>query len=98
MSFHDWWTIVVRWLFMHFSYDFLVLPIKNSDMSVKFKKLFNLTHHKHEPQSLENFVSLAIQGTQVPMYTKHTLFLYFSDFSIIFFILYEKQNKSKTEK
>ena len=32
-------------------------------------------------QSLENFVSMAIQGTQVPMYTKHTLFLY------------EKQNK-----
>ena len=98
MSFHDWWTIVVRWLFMSFSYDFLVLPIKNSDMSVKYKKLLNLTHHKHEPQSLENFVSLAIQGTQVPMYTKYTLFLYFYDFSIIFFSLYEKQNKSKTEK
>ena len=28
------------------------------------------------------------------MYTKHTLFLYFSDFSI-FFYFYEKQNKSK---
>ena len=24
---------------------------------------------------------MAIQGTKVPMYTKHTLFLYFSDFS-----------------
>ena len=36
---------------------------------------------------------MAIQGTQVPMYTKHTLFLYFSDFSIFFF------NKiNKTEK
>ena len=35
---------------------------------------------------------MAIQGTQVPMYIKHTLFLYFSDF-FIFFILYEKQNK-----
>ena len=23
-------------------------------------------------QGLENFVSMAIQGTQVPMYTKHT--------------------------
>ena len=42
-------------------------------------------------QSLENFVSMAIQGTQVPMYTKHTLFLYFSDF----FILKKKQNKQK---
>ena len=35
---------------------------------------------------------MAIQGTQVPMYIKHTLFLYFSDFSIF---LYEKQNKAK---
>ena len=40
---------------------------------------------------------MAIQGTQVPMYTKRTLFLYFSDFSIfylfyfILFILYQKQ-------
>ena len=44
-----------------------------------------------EIQSLENFVSMAIQGIQVPMYTKYTLFLYFS----IFF--FEKQNKAKTE-
>ena len=43
-------------------------------------------------QSLENFVSMTIQGTQVPMYTKHTLFLYFSDFSNFFF---QKQNKQK---
>ena len=49
MSFHDWRAIVVRWLFMAFSKDFLVLPIKKSDMSVKYKKLLNLTHHKHEP-------------------------------------------------
>ena len=48
-------------------------------------------------QNLEDFVSMAIQGTQVPMYTKHTLFLYFSDFSKFFLILflYEKQNKAK---
>ena len=45
-------------------------------------------------QNLEDFVSMAIQGTQVSMYTKHTLFLYFSDFSIF---LYQKQNKTKTE-
>ena len=36
---------------------------------------------------------MAIQGTQVPMYKKHTLFLYFSDFCIFF--LYKKQNKEK---
>ena len=45
-------------------------------------------------QSLENFVSIAIQGTQIPKYTKHTLFLYFSDFSI-FFYLKNKINKTK---
>ena len=36
---------------------------------------------------------MAIQGTQVPMYTQHTLFLYFSDFSKK--NLYQKQNKQK---
>ena len=46
-------------------------------------------------QSLENFVSMAIQGTQVPMYTKHTLFLYFSNFSIFFYL---KNKINKTEK
>ena len=61
-------------------------------MSVKYKKLLNLTHHKHEPQSLENFVSLAIQGTQVPMYTKYTVFVFFWFF---FFFLCEKKNKAK---
>ena len=44
-------------------------------------------------QSLENFGSMAIQGTQVPMYTQHTLFLYSSDFSKK--NLYQKQNKQK---
>ena len=36
---------------------------------------------------------MAIQGTQVPMYTEHTLFLYFSDF-----YFYEKQNKPKLKR
>ena len=40
---------------------------------------------------------MAIQGTQVPMYTKHTLFLYFSDFSIFFFIFIKKK-KQKNKK
>ena len=46
-------------------------------------------------QSLENFVSMAIQGTQVPMYTKHTLFLYFFDFFDFFQIFFEKDQKNK---
>ena len=48
---HDWWAIVVRWLLILFSQDFLVLSVKKSDMSVKYKKQLNLTHHKQEPQS-----------------------------------------------
>ena len=48
---HDWWAIVMKWLLMHFSQDFLVIPIKKSDMSVKYKRQLNLTHHKQEPQS-----------------------------------------------
>ena len=38
---------------------------------------------------------MATQGTQVPKYTKHTLFLYFSDFSIFFNL--KKKSKAKTE-
>ena len=39
---------------------------------------------------------MAIQGTHVPMYTKHTLFLYFSDFSKkIIFIWKTKQRKTE---
>ena len=36
---------------------------------------------------------MAIQDTQLLIYTKPTLFLYFSEFSIFYF--YEKQNKAK---
>ena len=49
---HDWQAIVVRWLLMPFSQDFLVLPVKENDMSVKYKRQLNLTHHQQEPQSL----------------------------------------------
>ena len=46
VSFYDSRAIVVRWLLMPFSHDFLVLPVKKSDMSVKYKRQLNLTHHK----------------------------------------------------
>ena len=48
---HDWQALVVRWLFMPFTWDFLVLPIKKSDMSAKYKRLLNCIHHKHESQN-----------------------------------------------
>ena len=41
---------------------------------------------------------MAIQGIQVPMYTKHTLFLYFSDFSIFFIFIFMKNKINNTEK
>ena len=51
VSFYDWRAIVVRWLLMSFSQDFLVIPIKKSDTSVKYKRQLNLAHHKQEPQN-----------------------------------------------
>ena len=50
-SFYDWWAIVARWLLMPFSQDFLVISVKKSDTSVKYKRQLNLTHHKQGPQS-----------------------------------------------
>ena len=41
---------------------------------------------------------MAIQDTQILMYTKHTLFLYFSDFSIFYFYFYINKKKLKTNK
>ena len=51
VSFYDWRATVVRWLLMPFSQDFLVLLVKKSDTSVKYKRQLNLTHHKQKPQN-----------------------------------------------
>ena len=51
VSYYDWRATVVRWLLMPFSQDFLVISVKKSDMSVKYKRQLNLTHHKQESQS-----------------------------------------------
>ena len=51
VSFYDWQATMMRWLLMPFSQDFLVLPVKKSDTSVKYKRRLNLTHHKQEPQN-----------------------------------------------
>ena len=52
VSYYDWRVIVVRLLLMPFFQDFLVLLVKKSDTSVKYKRQLNLTRHKQEPQSL----------------------------------------------
>ena len=51
VSYYDWQATVVRWLFMPFSQDFLVIPVKKSDTSVKYKRQLNFTYHKQELQS-----------------------------------------------
>ena len=79
--------------------DYLILLITNTSHKAHLLSCTQRYSSKlQKTQSLENFVSMYIQNTQVPMYTKHTLFLYFSDFSdfLIFnFYFYEKQNKVK---
>ena len=35
---HDWKALMVRWLFIPFSKNFLVLPVKNSDMNMRYKR------------------------------------------------------------
>ena len=75
--------------------DYLIVLI--TDMSHKAHLLrcaLRCSSKLQNIQSLENFALMVIQGTQVPMYTKHIQFLYFSDFSFFF---YKKQNKAKTE-
>ena len=52
MSFYDWWATVVRRLLMPFSQDFLVLPIKKSDTSIKYNDnltllIINKSHEAH---------------------------------------------------
>ena len=102
VPYYDWWATVLRWLFMPFSLDFLVLPVKKSDMSVKYKRQLNLTHHKqratkitclvvhrdshliYKRYKVQKKISMAIQGPQVSMYTKHTLFLYFFSFFLFY--------------
>jgi len=64
--------------------DYLIVLIKN--MSHKTHLLscaLRCSFKVQKIQSLENYVLMAIQSTQAPMYT-NTLFLYFSDFSIFF--------------
>ena len=78
--------------------DYLIVLITNT--SRKAHLLSCALRHSsklQEIQSLENFISMAIKGTQVPIYTKHTLFLYFSDFSFFFNIYEKKKQKGKTE-
>ena len=73
--------------------DYLIVLITNtSRKSHLLSCVLRCLSKVQKIQNLENFTSMAIHGTQVPMYTKHTLFLYFSDFSKN---NYETKNKAK---
>ena len=82
--------------------DYLILLITNTSHKLNCLVVHRDAHLSYKRYKvLENFISMAIQGTQVPMYTKHTLFfLYFSDFFFNFFFkfLYQKQNRQKIKK
>ena len=112
MSFHDWWATVVRWLFMPFSQDFLVFPVKKSDTSVKYQKSLNLTHHKQATK----FTCLVVHRDAHLSYKRYkvqkTLFQWPSNvhkyqctqnrhcfYIFLFFFFFEKKiNKTKTNK
>ena len=49
--FYDWWVLVVRCLFMLFSYNFLVIPVKKSDKTINNKRLTKSYKSHNEPQS-----------------------------------------------
>ena len=49
-------------------------------------------------QSLENFVSMTIQGIQVPMYTKHTVFVFFLFFNYYYYFYMKKKKKPKLKR
>ena len=113
---HDWRATVVRWLFMHFLQDFLVLSSKKvirvlSTRDYLILLITNTSHKVHlfscaqrcssklqKIQSLKNFFSMAIQGTQVPMYTNSHCFCIFLIFQFFFLIFMKKKSKLKINK
>ena len=77
--------------------DYLILLITNTSYKAYLLSCaLRCSSKLQKIRSLEDFVFMAIQGTQVPLYTKHTLFLNISDFR--FFFLIFKQNKAKLKK
>ena len=78
--------------------DYLIVPIAN--MSHKAYLLsceLRCSSKLQMIQSLENFVSMAIQGTQVLMYTNTHYFYIFQIFKF-FFQIFEKQIRKKQKK
>ena len=79
--------------------DYLIVVITNTSHKAHLLScVLRCSSKLQKIQSLENFVSMAIQDTQVPIYI-HILFLYFSNFSkFLFFIFMKSKIKKKTKK
>ena len=72
--------------------DYLIVLITNTSHKAHLLSYaLRCSSKLQKIQSLENFVSMAIQDTQVPMYTNTHCFLYFSDFSIFLKIFIGKK-------
>ena len=73
--------------------DYLIVLITNtSHKAYLLSYALRCSSKLQEIQSLENFVSIAIQGTQVPIYTNTHCFCIFLIFQNFLFF-YEKQIK-----
>ena len=79
--------------------DYLIILITSTSLKAHLLRCALRCPSKLQKiRSLEDFVSMAIQGTQVPLYTKHTLFLNISDFRFFFLIFLKNKEKLKTNK
>ena len=77
--------------------DYLILLITNTSHKAHLLNCaYKCSSKLQKIQSLKNFVSMANQGKQGPMYTKHSLFLYLFDFlKFLFFIFMKNKIKQK---
>ena len=76
--------------------NLILLIINKSHKAHLLSCAWRCSSKLQEIQSLENFISMAIQGTQVSMYIKHILFLYFSHF-LIFSFMKNKINNTENK-
>ena len=78
--------------------DYLIVLITNTSHKAHLLSCAKRCSFKLQKiQSLENFDSMAIQGTQVPMYINTHWFCIFQFFKIFIIFLYEKKKLKRTQ-
>ena len=78
--------------------DYLIVLITNTSHKAHLLSCaLRCSSRLQEIQILENFISMAIQGTQLPIYTNTHYFCIFLIFLFLFLFIWKK-NKAKTEK